>query len=347
MNAFCTIVTPSHLCWAKALAKSLKESGNDFPLYVLLISDVSYDGLLPDNLHLVSLDQLTRSLPENIYWYFDAFELCNSLKPFIVEWVLSQGFSKVAFLDSDLYVVGSFETVWSELDNVTLLLTPHHLSPPSLSLGYTDEVTIADMGILNGGFMAWKAGDIAQKILDWMCTRFPIYGFCDRPKGMFVDQKLLPLVLQYFYTDVRILLNPCLNIAFWNAYERNVSHIDSHYWVEQEPVVFFHMSGFRLSQPTDPCSYLPQQENESILATAPWMIPLLREYASLLNSCLEPEFASVQPFSEYNNIKLIPELRRLLFEKGYLSRRDLDVLKSIVLEEAKKVKRRLLPYRNG
>lgn len=347
MNAFCTVVTPSHLCWAKALAKSLKKSDNDLPLYVLLVSEESYNGLLPDNLHLVSLNQLTRSLPENLCWYFDAFELCNALKPFIVEWVFTQGFDKVAFLDSDLYVVGTLKTVWSALDNAALILTPHHLSPPALCLGYTNEAAVADMGILNGGFMAWRAGDVANQILDWMCIRFPVYGFCDRKQGMFVDQKLLPLVLQYFYNDVSIINSPRLNVAFWNAHERHVTHIDNRYLIDQESVIFFHMSGFRLSQPTDPCSYLPQKENEAILTTAPWMVPLLQEYALLLSTCLDTEFASVRPFTKYNDIQLIPSLRRLLFKKGRLCWRDPDVLKAVLTEKAKKMKRRFLPYRNA
>jgi len=331
MNAFCTVVTPSHLCWARALAESLKTAGNFEPLYVLLVSEESFTGSLPDNIHLCALDQLTRSLPKNIHWYFDSFELCNALKPFIVEWVLQQGFEEVCFLDADLYIVGSFDPVWSALADAHLLLTPHHLSPPSLNLCYTNEVSVSDMGMLNGGFLAWRNGDPTTAILNWMCQRFPLYGFCDRPKGMFVDQKLLPLLLQYFPQDVQILHNPCLNIAFWNAHERTVGHKDGRYFVGQDPVVFFHMSGFRLNKPQTPCSYIPTRENEGILAAAPWMHPLLDEYSVLLRSCSEKDRSTPQPFNKFNGIQLTSSLRRILFRKGTLSHRDPEVLKGNAL----------------
>jgi hypothetical protein len=349
MRAFCTVVTPSHLSWARALAISLQSSQNVDPLYVLFVSEAPVDcASLPPNLHIVYLSQLTRQPPCNIYWYFDPFELCNALKPFIVESILQMGFEQVMFLDSDLYIVSSFEPIWSRLQDVSLLLTPHHLSPPNLKLKYTNEVAIADMGIFNGGFLAWRRGIVALKILEWMCTRFPIYGFNDRHKGMFVDQKLLPLLLQYFPEDIQVLRDPVLNIAFWNSHERQVEHYDGIYSINEEPVIFFHMSGFRLSHPSTPCSYLPQSENSAILAEAPWMLTLLGEYRKLLQSCVDDHTGTSNcPFKKFNGITLTPGLRRILFQKGKLEILDLDVLRIIFLETVKKVKRRLLPYRNA
>ena len=183
MNAFCTVVTPSHLCWAIALARSLKASDNLEPLYVLFISEESFTGTLPDNLRLCTLNQITRTLPDNIYWYFDNFELCNALKPFIVEWVLQQGFQKALFLDSDLYIVGSFDPVWSALENADLLLTPHHIFPPSLALSYINEAAVSDMGILNGGFMAWQSGDTTEPSLIGCVNAFHFMAFVTDQKG--------------------------------------------------------------------------------------------------------------------------------------------------------------------
>ncbi len=346
-NAFCTVVTPSHLCWARALAKSLKASGNLEPLYVLLVSEENFTGDLPDNIHLCTLDQLTRSLPENICWYFDSFELCNALKPFIVELLFQQGFKKVLFLDSDLYIVGSFAPVWAELEFTNLLLTPHHISPPSLDLGYADEVAVSDMGFLNGGFLAWRSSDTTKSIIEWMCQRFPRYGFCDRQNGMFVDQKLLPLLLQYFPKDIQIFRNPCVNIAFWNAHERPVVRYQEKYFVGEVPGIFFHMSGFRLRKPQIPCSYLCDRDNTEIIAVAPWMSFLLDEYGALLSSCVKNNEALSRPFSKLNGIQLTPSLRRILFRKGTLSRSDSEVLKSIIIERLKRIKRYVFPYQHA
>lgn len=347
-RSFCAVATPSYLCWVRALAKSLELSGNQEQLYVLLVAEfVPIDASLPDNLHLVGLDQLNRALPKNICQYFDAFELCNALKPFIIEWIFQQGVEKVIFLDSDLYITGSFESIWSELELKTLLLTPHQLKPPDLALKHINEASIADMGIFNGGFSAWRAGDTANKMLDWMCTRFPVYGFCDRQAGMFVDQKLLPMLLQYFWDEIEVVSNPCLNIAFWNCHERNVEFTNGIYVVDNQPVIFFHMSGFRLDKAHLVCSYLSSRDNESILAAAPWMVQVLQDYSSLLSSCLGSDSKLPRPFAQFNGIKLIPELRRILFNKGDLSYRDPAVLRAIGLAELKKIKRRLLPYKHA
>src|SRR5260370_25269146 len=110
------------------------------------------------------------------------------------------------------------------------------------------------MGCLNGGFAAWRRGQQAEKILDWMCTRFPIHGFCDRRAGMFVDQKLLPLVLQYFSEEVEVLFDPGLNVAFWNAHERNVERKGSGYQGKWREVAFFHMTEVRPAKPAYPWS---------------------------------------------------------------------------------------------
>ena len=349
MNAFCTVVTPSHLHLARALAKSLETSENSETLYVLLVNEDEsfYPEKLHQNIKIIKISELNRELPENMCWYFDNFELCNALKPFIVEWVFQQGFKKVIFLDADIYVVSPFAPIWETLNSYPLLLTPHHIYPPTLGLTYTDESAVADMGIFNGGFAGWSAGEKALKMLDWMCTRFPVYGFCDRKNGMFVDQKLLPLLIQYFHDTIGISKDPRLNIAFWNCHERIVSIQDEIFFIEGNHAIFFHMSGFRLTSPSTPCSYLPPQQNAQILTKAPWLSKVMQNYVRLLQSYSDSSNKSLQPFSKFNGIKLTPNLRRILFKKGYLKYQDREVLVSITINGLKKIKQTLFPYRNA
>ncbi|PZU99915.1 MAG: hypothetical protein DCE90_01085 [Pseudanabaena sp.] len=351
MNAFCTIVTPSHLHLAKALAESLEASGNSETLFILLISENNPQEDIYKNVKICQIEQLAKELPQNICWYFDNFELCNALKPFIVKWVFQQGFEKVIFLDADIYVVGSFAPVWQTLDAYSLLLTPHHICPPPLKLTYANESVVADLGIFNGGFAGWRSSEKALEMLDWMCTRFPIYGFCDQKNGMFVDQKLIPLLLQYYANYIGISSNPCLNIAFWNAHERNVSYLEKVYLINDNPVIFFHMSGFRLAKPELPCSYLPSKQNKDILNNAPWMSLLLEDYGNLIKKFIEQDSKDqrLRVFTDFNGFKLTRSMRYMLFRKGQLSRKDPEVWKLIVrefiTEKLKYVKRYLFPYR--
>ena len=343
MRAFCTVVSCSHLRFALALASSLQTSGNYEPLHVL-VTDL-YPGALPDappGVSFHSLIELAESIPTLMPYYFDAFELCNSLKPYFVSLLFSFGFTHVIYLDSDIFAVGHFQLVWQALKDCSLLLTPHQLKPPAMGLRHLNEKDVIDMGIYNGGFLAWSNNANSAKILKWMCQRFPVYGFNRRKEGMFVDQKILSLAPVYFPADVRIWREPRVNIAYWNAHERLVTMENGCFLLEGEPVVFFHLSGFRVSQPELPCAYLPQIDNVRILDIAPWFKSVISKYLHLCTSIRAPSVPKAYYYSFFNGFRLTSELRKILFAKGYLSFRDPAVCSATLLEYLRLAKRVLL-----
>jgi copper(I)-binding protein len=178
-----------------------------------------------------------------------------------------------------------------------------------------------NLGFLNGGFTAWRAGAATTAILAWMCDRFPIYGFY-RHLGMAADQKLLPLVLAYFPRDVRISHSPALNIAYWNAQERPV-RLDGATWrCGDENVLFFHLSGYKLSQPDLVCAYVSGAANAALLAAAPWLRDLAAQYRALLEPCIAGYTPPPYAFTRYDGVHLNADFRRLLFRRGRLSRTD-------------------------
>jgi hypothetical protein len=278
-------------------------------------------------------------------YYFDGFELCNALKPFLVRELFRRGYEQIIYLDSDIFVVGDFAAIWLALKGKSLIVTPHHLHPPPLSLLHTNEVGVADMGFINGGFMAWSGGVQTDEIVTWMCERYPVYGFCDRRAGMFVDQKLLPLVLQYFPERVEVARDRGLNIGFWNAHERPVQVCDSGYMVDDKCVTFFHLSGYRLSQPDLACSYEPGASNASILASAPWFRSVMRDYKVVLEKFWVAKAAAQYKYGYVDGLRTTPGLRRLYFEKGQLLYTDPAVLSTLLTDFLKRLKRRIRPYR--
>ena len=343
MRAFCTIVSVSHLQAAYALAVSLQASSNSEPLHIL-VTDISTADLPVSRYgeFVHALDELTNRLPALMPFYFDAFELCNALKPFFVLQLINTGFSEVVYLDSDIYVVGSFRPVWAALQSTSLLMTPHQLEPPPLHHGYLNEKDIVDMGIYNGGFSAWKKNDQALSILEWMCERFPVYAFNRRSRGMFVDQKLLPLIPVYFPNDVCIWREPRLNVAYWNAHERQIDDSNGHFLLDGEPIVFFHLSGFRIHRPNVVCVYLSPDVNTSILATAPWLSRVLAVYAELVSSIGDSLRPQEYCFSRFKKFNLTPRLREILFTQGDLSLRQSAVWKALISDRLRVLKRRLV-----
>jgi hypothetical protein len=344
VRCFCTVVTRSHLGYVGSLAQSLRASGNAEDLWVL-VADASQGELPADGpgVRHLAYESVEAGLPPLIRYYYDAFELSNALKPFLLTRLLGEcGASQVVYLDSDLLVTGSFEPVWDGFGGASLLLSAHQFTPPAMSERFISEVGVVDMGFLNGGFAAWRAGPAADRILEWMRTRFVAYGFCDRKEGMFVDQKLLPLLLQYFPDDVRILRHPGVNIAFWNAYERDVRKGPDGRWrVGGQEVIFFHLSGYRLSMPGVPCTYLEPGVNAGILGRSPWMSEVLSEYHAVLGRHQPPGPAPGYPFTSYDGVPLTQEFRRLLFEKGAFDRGSYAFWRVWARERLRGVKRLL------
>lgn len=344
MKSFCTVVTRSHLPQAGALAASLRAAGNAEPLQVL-VADAERATLppAPAGVSLVGFDELPDGLPPLIRYYFDAFELANALKPWLVTLLFARGASAVIYLDTDLLVTGTFEPVWNGFGEASVLLTPHLLAPPRLEQRWINEADVADMGYLNGGFSAWRRGATTDRMLAWLGSRLPVYGFCDRAHGMFVDQKLLPLLQQYFPGDVRVLHEPVLNVAFWNAHERQVERTAAGRWhIAGQPVIFFHLSGYLLSQPGLPCSYLTRDTNAAILQAAPWLGAVLTAYHEHVTRHQGDTAAAPYAFAKYQGVKLTPDLRRLLFATGRLDRSSRAYRRIVIRDALKRWKRRVV-----
>lgn len=346
-RAFCSVVTLSHVPYVRALGESLQAAGNTEPLRVL-VADAE-PATLPTGragLEFLALDQLGAAFPATMPYYFDAFEFTNALKPFLVSHLLRHGCEQVIYLDSDIIATSAFAPVWTESEQTALVLTPHQLAPPPRGLPHTNEIEIVDQGLLNGGFAAWRRGSEATAILDWLCDRLPVHGFCDRAAGMFVDQKLLPLIPVYFPAAVRISRNPRLNVAFWNAHERAVRFAPPSRWeIEGEPVVFFHLSGYRLNRPGVPCSYLPAAANAALLRDAPWFAAVLARYHDGLERAFAGHLSPAYRFRAYEGTTLTPELRRLLFRTGRLERTSYAFWRIRVRDTLKQIKRGLLRRR--
>ena len=77
----------------------------------------------------------------------------------------------------------------------------------------------------------------------------PEVGFYDPHNGMYVDQKILPLLAQLFSSQVGCTRHPGYNVADWNLHEREITRVDNRYLISGQPAIFFHLSGFRAEDP--------------------------------------------------------------------------------------------------
>ena len=229
---------------------SLRQYHPSLKLSVLLIDPIGDKEVSSStSINLFSLDEIEIPKVEDMKIYFNAFELSNCLKPFFVAHLLRKGFDKIVYLDADILVVNTFDTLFDMLDEHAIVLSPHWLQPKLVHHSDVSVREIADLGIYNGGMWGVRNQDGGMAVLEWLMGVLPDLGFDDRHNGMFVDQKILPLAAQLFSSQFGCMKHPGYNIGYWNLHEREIKKIDTRYVVNGKPVIFFHLSGFCAEEP--------------------------------------------------------------------------------------------------
>jgi hypothetical protein len=303
--AFCTIVTRSHFKYAVALATSLQRYHPTLKLCVLILDsgDDWKDPAWPP-IDLFQLHEIEVPDIEAMKIYFNAFELSNCLKPFFIAHLLRKGIQKVVYLDADILAVNEFDYLFEMLEKYAIVLSPHWLRPELAQRSDVSVRQVVDLGIYNGGM--WGIRYDAMPALTWLMQFLPKFGFDDRQHGMFVDQKMLPLVAQLFSSQFGCIEHPGYNVGYWNLHEREITRIGNKYLVNDQPAIFFHLSGFRVEVPETftqhPSSWTVEK------------LPILREIIAEYLSYVPPEQVEHLYLYDYAGpCKLSPELRRHYF----------------------------------
>ncbi|WP_439100663.1 hypothetical protein [Congregibacter sp.] len=170
-------------------------------------------------------------------------ELATAVKPFALKQLLASGdFDHAVYLDPDIAVFSRLDDVVDGLDTASILLSPHQLVPEaSLGRVIDNEVTSLQCGVYNLGFLAVNRDAVGEAFADWWSQR--LYFFCrdDKARGLFTDQKWADLIPALF-PSVGILRSSRHNVASWNLSERNLTVRDDCFWVDENPLGFYHFT---------------------------------------------------------------------------------------------------------
>ncbi|MTJ16849.1 MULTISPECIES: glycosyl transferase, group 1 [unclassified Dolichospermum] len=270
-NAVCTVITKSYLPYARTLASSLAEHNPDVDLYVLLADKVDdyFDPTLEPFKFIYLEDLSDIQTVEQMCFYYTPFELCCALRGFLHEYMFEQtDAQKWLFLDSDIMVFNSLDLIFEQLENSSILLTPHrnnHL--PIDYVGY--EINFLKNGLYNAGFLGLQRTSISQKFISWFKDRLKSFAFNDffeqtiLYRGLFVDQLWLNLVPLYF-DEVSFCLEPGANLGHWNLFGKTLSKDKlGNINVDQKPVLFVHFSGWDINNTNKVSKYAPMYEQDS------------------------------------------------------------------------------------
>lgn len=179
---------------------------------------------------------------------YDIIEFSTSLKPVLTLHLLQQ-FEKVIFLDPDTCLFSGVEPILKDLDENSILLTPHYTTPQSNDLSESDTGMLR-FGSFNLGFYAVRRSEESIKFLNWWNQRCIDLCYMDSQFGLSTDQKWVTIV-HCFFKDIKVSFNPGYNFAAWNSWERHLTKDTSgNYIVNNDlPLTFFHFSNFDKNDP--------------------------------------------------------------------------------------------------
>lgn len=242
-QTFCTISTQSHVYKCFALAKSLDNFGGT--LNILLV-DASFEGDLPGNVSLSFLSDLQSDIGRKIITKYrsHADKLRWCLKPvFLIH--LLQSFEKVIYVDNDIHFFSSFDFLFEQLDEASILLTPHdYMRDPKTKQNWLEANF--RVGLYNAGFIG--VNNDAINTLEWWAEA--CHYRCEKNywRGLFDDQKYLDL-FPIMDEKCQIVRHPGCNVSEWNAAIRKRSFkAGKHIVSEAYPLVFYHFNQFAINE---------------------------------------------------------------------------------------------------
>lgn len=246
MHCF-TSITLGYLARARVLAASLATHHPDWRLHLVVAEPLpewfDIDAEMFDEVHTVAdLD-----IPGGAGWMFqhNVVEACTALKGAALERILQRDDCSAAiYLDPDIALFAPLDSVVTALGDGSVVLTPHQLVPERTAAGaFYNEVTTLVHGTYNLGFLAVRADGVGREFASWWRRRLIDYCYDDRALGLFTDQRWCDLVPAMFSPSV-ILRDPGCNVGPWNVSGRRIAQAGERFRVNDEPLRFFHFSGF-------------------------------------------------------------------------------------------------------
>ena len=247
MNTFCTIVTQSHIAYAKAILHSLNVFHSDMTLHVLVVDRLELkkhfkgtSNLIPVSImDLLKDDELGKAIRNKYNTPQTQDELRWSLKPILIRYLLQIGYEKVLFTDPDTYYFNDYQFLFDELNNHNVILTPHWRGKHAEGHEVNYDFQLIG-GLYNAGFIGANKHGI--EAMEWWAKSCLHRCIKDFNKGHYVDQTYLNLMPIYF-KHVGIVKHRGCNLAVWNIQENKRTQWKESVLINGEwEIVFIHFA---------------------------------------------------------------------------------------------------------
>jgi hypothetical protein len=288
-----TTCSLNHLAQAKGLGDSLIKYNPEYKLLIGLVDRlegrVLADYYYPHDVveaHALQIPEF-KEMSER----YTPLELNCALKSFFCDYALNTYHAEeIIFLDSDILVFDSLQYIEEQLQQCSILLSPH------ITIPYPDdgcrpvEREMLKNGVFNAGFFAFKNDSKGRAFLSWLKKRMVHEAHVNAKEGLNADQTWFNLVPLYF-KGVCVLEHPGCNAAYWNLHERSFSKTGEKYLVnEQYSLLFFHFSGYSLIYP----GKISRHQNRIILEEGSVLKELVQLYHDTLIKNDHPQLLSLE-----------------------------------------------------
>lgn len=240
------LVTRSRVGDFRALLRTLRRWNPGYRVALLVVDGVEREAIegvetvLPGDLGLPDLRAHC--------FQYDAFELCNSLKPVLMRHVIRTfGAAGVVYMDCDMGVYSDLGPVVRELEEADILVVPHSREDPPEDGLQPGARMMRTCGVFNAGFVGVSSRPEAMRFLDWWASNLRHDCLKDSEAGLFVDQRFLDWVPARFPT-ARVCRHPGLDVAHFNLHERELRREGDRWCVGDVPLVVFHFTSIDYAQ---------------------------------------------------------------------------------------------------
>lgn len=242
--AFLTICSANYIPQARTLFQSLAEFYPDSRYVLCLVDEVDPSIFSEDVFEVIDVRSVgVPGFHDFMTQYYSIIELNTAVKPTIMKKLYEDlEIDKVFYLDPDLFFYRPMTEIEDLFDRgQSIILTPHALGPITDTYQPNDDSLLIS-GSFNLGFIATRRSPEVMAMLDWWESKLEHLCVITPQGNYFVDQRWCDLVPSFF-DNVHILRHPGYNVAYWNVFQRDLTHDESGWMVDDKPLVFFHFSG--------------------------------------------------------------------------------------------------------
>jgi hypothetical protein len=282
MHIAFTLCSINYFAQAKTLGDSLLKHNPDHRFIIGMVDknhtnvDLSFLG----GLEVLDVEKVGITGFAEMCATYSIVELVTAVKPFYLDYLFRTfpEAESVTYFDPDIKVFRPLSHLTQSFDTFDVVLTPQITQPMPDALTPTEK-HVMNTGTFNLGFVGMKRGPAADQLNTWWMSKLRHECLNDLPRGYFVDQ--LWMNLAPAYVD-RLLIekHPGYNMAHWNFHERTLERKDGAYFVNGQPLIFFHFSHFSPKQ----ASRIASQHTRFTFETRPDLLPIYEEYANDLTA---------------------------------------------------------------